>query len=590
MFHNYMYQYIVTTQLHTAKQISNFFSDAFEQKINGTFSSLEVLANTIETKDDVHTMLKQIESDVRFETVGFVNTKGDLIDSKGKQKKVEGKDFYKKTMAGENYLSNVVGDQDNKKYFLFAVPVYNQSDIIGTLYAWCNANVFIEDLNFAKDSVYYFQIISSSGKYISKSQNENVLVGHGKDNFWDELSTYSIHKPTTINQLKDDFKQGGAGEFSITYQQNVRYVSYECLDINDWYILTVFTNEEINSILHRLNIYIIIISIIFIFVAAYMYRYFKKTSSIIESKSYELKTQNRLLNIVLENTLTIPFMLDIQKQKMTLFYHFNQYNTKDEIELMMDGHDFVKQGFIEEEYQDILDNFFENLKTDTKNKEVVLQFIINDKKRWMKMKIFDDYHNQNSLLGVVMDFMDEKMMDERLIHQEKEYLKLAQESMLDELTQVYSRKTIESKINDFLKKNNQLYHAFCIIDIDNFKNVNDKLGHVLGDQVLIDAAKYMQSHLRSDDYVGRLGGDEFICFIKNIKDKNDIVKIAIGLNECLRHAYSNNGQDIHTSASIGISVARENGDTFEQLYQYADLALYQTKRRGKNGYTIYNEE
>lgn len=96
MFHNYMYQYIVTTQLHTAKQISNFFSDAFEQKINGTFSSLEVLANTIETKDDVHTMLKQIESDVRFETVGFVNTKGDLIDSKGKQKKLREKTFIKK--------------------------------------------------------------------------------------------------------------------------------------------------------------------------------------------------------------------------------------------------------------------------------------------------------------------------------------------------------------------------------------------------------------------------------------------------------------------------------------------------------------
>ena len=217
--------------------------------------------------------------------------------------------------------------------------------------------------------------------------------------------------------------------------------------------------------------------------------------------------------------------------------------------------------------------------------------MINKQERWMKIKVLKELSEQDyHYIGVIMDFTDEKMMSEILSQKEQEYKQLVQESMIDELTQILSRKTLEKEIDKYLINNPKNIQAFCIIDIDYFKKVNDELGHIIGDQVLQDVAGELKSHLRNDDLIGRLGGDEFVCLIKDIRQIEDIHKVVHGINEHMEKTYYNKDRSVHITCSIGVALYSKDGHTFHELYRKADIALYKTKSSGKNGYTIYSED
>lgn len=132
--------------------------------------------------------------------------------------------------------------------------------------------------------------------------------------------------------------------------------------------------------------------------------------------------------------------------------------------------------------------------------------------------------------------------------------------------------------------------AFCIIDIDHFKEVNDTLGHSMGDLVLQDVAKILRNHVREYDFVARLGGDEFVVLLKRLRIKENIEKIAPYLNTRLERVYEKDGQQVKISASIGVAFYPIDGSSFKDLYKRADIALYHTKENGRNGYTIYTKE
>ena len=116
-----------------------------------------------------------------------------------------------------------------------------------------------------------------------------------------------------------------------------------------------------------------------------------------------------------------------------------------------------------------------------------------------------------------------------------------------------------------------------MIDVDNFKTVNDLNGHVIGDEVLKKFGSILKESFTIEDIVGRAGGDEFIVFVKDIQEHGNAINIEI----------DNFKGTI--SCSIGIAFYPEHGTTFKGLYNLADQALYQTKNQGRNGYTCYTK-
>ncbi|WP_242984556.1 GGDEF domain-containing protein [Clostridium sp. chh4-2] len=140
-----------------------------------------------------------------------------------------------------------------------------------------------------------------------------------------------------------------------------------------------------------------------------------------------------------------------------------------------------------------------------------------------------------------------------------------------------------------LSAENDREYAFFIVDIDNFKRVNDTYGHASGDFVIAEFARNLKDHFREDDIVGRIGGDEFAVFLK-IPNREWLEKKAQQMAAGLRQNVKTDSGVCSVSASIGIAVYPEMGTDFVTLYKNADLALYYTKKNGKNGYTIFRKE
>ena len=159
----------------------------------------------------------------------------------------------------------------------------------------------------------------------------------------------------------------------------------------------------------------------------------------------------------------------------------------------------------------------------------------------------------------------------------------------DSLSGLYNQATTQHKISALLAENPSRIYAFFILDIDNFKNVNDTCGHAVGDRVITDFARILKSSFRADDVVGRIGGDEFAVFV-TAPSREWVENKAANLVSALHHRFEDEETSCPVSASIGISIVPEGGRDFESLYRNADIALYRTKKQGKNGYTIYGVE
>lgn len=188
----------------------------------------------------------------------------------------------------------------------------------------------------------------------------------------------------------------------------------------------------------------------------------------------------------------------------------------------------------------------------------------------------DSVDHISSIYCFCMDISAQKMKDSSHVIEK------------DPLTDVLSRAETKNQIQDFIQKNPHGHGCFFMIDTDDFKTINDTKGHIVGDLVLTEMAKGMKHIMRIDDIVGRIGGDEFIIFMKNATEV-DARKKAHDLIEMFQKLFSHEKNTISVSCSIGVSLYPENGNNFKELYTASDKALYQVKRQGKNNYMLYDE-
>lgn len=132
--------------------------------------------------------------------------------------------------------------------------------------------------------------------------------------------------------------------------------------------------------------------------------------------------------------------------------------------------------------------------------------------------------------------------------------------------------------------------AVLFLDLDDFKKVNDSLGHEVGDKLLIESAKRLNQVLRKEDTVGRLGGDEFIVLLRGLKDLRNALAIAENLLNTFREPFEVDDRELILTLSIGVAMYPENGDCASDLLRNADTARYQAKALGRNTYSFFTKE
>lgn len=161
----------------------------------------------------------------------------------------------------------------------------------------------------------------------------------------------------------------------------------------------------------------------------------------------------------------------------------------------------------------------------------------------------------------------------------------------DLLTELTNKAATERMISEYLEENPDSRGLLFILDIDNFKKVNDTMGHAFGDVLLKTLGKQIRTEFRVTDIVGRTGGDEFMIFLKGIKDDLIVEREANRVTHFFHDFKAGDGYVKYSAtASIGAAVFPDDGKNFKELYVSADQALYRAKKRGKNQLVFFNEE
>ena len=193
-----------------------------------------------------------------------------------------------------------------------------------------------------------------------------------------------------------------------------------------------------------------------------------------------------------------------------------------------------------------------------------------------------DSHNRQSFTGIMRDISERKKEEERLT-----YI-----AYHDVLTGLPNRAMFEEHLKKARDRSLRSNKALGVIftDLDNFKPINDSLGHEAGDLVLIEVAKRFKSVIRSSDTVARLGGDEFVAIIENLEDSKDIELVAHKMLEVLQEPILLQGKEYKVGASLGIAILPDHASDLDELLDCADKAMYESKKGGRNQYRIYTSD
>lgn len=192
--------------------------------------------------------------------------------------------------------------------------------------------------------------------------------------------------------------------------------------------------------------------------------------------------------------------------------------------------------------------------------------------------IFEDVH----VLGVSTDITEQKLAEERLSYN----------AYHDALTGLPNRRLFTDRLEHLLsrikRQGDQAWFALLFLDLDHFKTVNDTLGHVLGDQLLVLVARRLQLALRAADTIARFGGDEFVILLEDLAKIEDATQVAERLLAELTPPFNLSGHEVSISGSIGVVLSDAEHEKAEDLLRDADIALYRAKALGRNRYVIFN--
>ena len=182
-------------------------------------------------------------------------------------------------------------------------------------------------------------------------------------------------------------------------------------------------------------------------------------------------------------------------------------------------------------------------------------------------------------------------MEQRLIERNQAITKMHQLANYDSLTELPNRTLCLDRLDQAIAKvsRNQQKLAIMFIDLDNFKDINDYLGHSAGDILLVKVSRNLNSALRQSDTLARLGGDEFVVILTEFESQDNLSMVADKCVNAVSQEFNIMDNIVTTSASIGIAIYPDDASTAEALMKAADSAMYQAKAQGKKSYYFYEE-
>lgn len=195
--------------------------------------------------------------------------------------------------------------------------------------------------------------------------------------------------------------------------------------------------------------------------------------------------------------------------------------------------------------------------------------------KWLSVSVVrNTYGDIDFYIGTFTDITERKMAEQHIRHMASH----------DPLTGLLNRFGLQNHMDQAIAtaKRSKVNLAVILIDMDHFKQINDKLGHAAGDALLVEVAVRLKANVRESDIISRIEGHEFVVILTAVEDATGAMRVAEKILESLAQPYQFGSNDMHSTPSIGLTLCPDDGQDFEVLIKNADTAMYQAKKQGRN--------
>ena len=567
------------------------YAGTFKVKLNDQLFMLESQARYFADVDmDDYNKIKQTIMSTKgvgeFKRIAVANTSGMTINADGKSSgNIMMTDYFKKAMQGTAQVSsNISLDEDGEKVLTLAVPIFQGKDVVGVITGTFSYSIL--DNIFAVDTFSgngYSFLVDSTGRILVGSQSKQRLCF--SENWLTFLIEHEAVGNLGVNTIRNNIKAKKTDNVRYAIGGEERILVYTPVNMNDWYVLSVVTADYINAQQRKIILLsialILVVLAVFSAIAFLFYNLIKQNEKIEKDNvRYAVTTQNAQTLVyeydferkVIEFTGNSTFLFGENLRELPLDW-FNMIEERiHESERNLRAHlrDFIASG--ESTYSSELrllageDEYVWYRLSGT---------LIKDKEGGVPVKLIGSVVNVNA----------------QVVH-EQELKEMAETDLLSGLL---NKVSMEKRVSDWTASNADSVGAFYMLDLDNFKQVNDKIGHSAGDTAICDAANKLNLVFSEKDFIGRIGGDEFCVFLTlsssmpQEKIEEIITEKARVLNSILHETYTSGDIAVSVTSSIGISLFPAQATGYKDLFKRADAALYHVKENGKNDFAIFDQ-
>lgn len=383
----------------TSSFVTKLISTEIENLQAALDSSQRVFIQTGNNQEETAAKyLDDISRKFGFKKVGLSDLAGNSIDNTGKRERLYNDKMFDSIKNGKKYISNVLNLSD---IMLIAVPFYKDNQVAGTIWGYYSISSISDKIELNDKSHRYFQIIDDTGLYISDSGNINSFAEDR--NIWKELTRYKISDGITVDQIKKTVEKGQGGEFHFSYKGKGRYVTYEPLGINNWYVFSVLVEEYLGDYATKIEtiffgmLWGILIGLFLL--VGLIGRYIFTDLREVKKHNEELSLKNSLLFMVVKHTNDIPFEVDFQNNTLTVYSNTNSEQPLVRKIEYYAPENMLSHGWITaEEYPDYRDSFKKLIRGE-KIQPVVFKMKINGKISALFLLDLDHFKSANDTLG-----------------------------------------------------------------------------------------------------------------------------------------------------------------------------------------------
>ncbi len=372
-----------------------------------------------------------------------------------------------------------------------------------------------------------------------------------------------------------------------------QYLTAQYIPTLKWYLVTEISTEEIDEQFRQqflLSAGITILIALAIFYAVYLLSKYYKDKIVQMTVSHELEYR-RLLHEATEGLYESVFDVDLSNNAIeseSAKKYFRNHEIEEGLTYDTSLEILAKTKVFPEFTESYLamfsrENLLKAFAEGSEEFSYEVKMKQNEREhKWIRMLARLFYWKSDETIHVIMyceDITLEKERTANLIHK----------AQIDQLTGLFHKKALEVQVEDILREGGDNLHALILFDIDYFKHINDTHGHPFGDVAIRVFGKRLSTQFRASDIRGRIGGDEFAIFLKNIPNVEWLTQ---QLELLLKHVSKDivhEGITCPISSSMGAALSPKDGRTFKELYNNADIALYKSKENGRARFTVFEE-